>query len=201
MSLLGTPVYANSATPLWLSTQGDVMTGDITFVSPSSVSWVDASGNTVGRIVGAPSGPAPANTLYIQNNDTIAFGQVGQSSTNTNLYVDAYGGQDMLEVNGQVKSSELGLKLTQSIGSYSIPIGQSNASFTYTTPHLVTPYVFVQNVSAPSAGPALGGGQNSLTVYPQSPTGFTVNLVDASGISVAAVDAPVDFTWIAIDAA
>ena len=197
MSLLGTPVYANNSTPLWLSTQGDIMTGDITFVSPNSVSWVDASGNNLGRIVG--TGPASNSQLYIQDNNQINFGLVGQSSTNTVLFVDAYGGQDLFRVDGQVDTDELALKTTQSIGSFSIPIGQSNVTYTYTNPHIIAPYVFVQSFGNVSAGPTLGSGQGKLMVTDVTNSNFTVALVDASGIGQTVVDTAVSFLWMAVD--
>lgn len=197
MSLLGTPVYANNATPLWLSTQGDVVTGDLTFVPPASVNWVDASGNDLGRIVAV--GPASNSQLYIQDNNQINFGLVGQSSTNTTLFVDAYGGQDLFRIDGQVDTDELALKNTQSIGTWTIPIGQSNSTYTYTNPHIIAPYVFVQSFGNVSAGPTLGSGQGKLMVTNVTNSNFTVACVDASGIGQTVADTAVSFLWMAVD--
>lgn len=200
MSLLGTPVYANNATPLWLSTQGDVVTGDITFTSPNSVNWVDASGNIVGRIVGVDTGAGspPPNTLYIQNNDTIAFGQVGQSNYNTSLAIDAFGGEDALIVNGLVQTTNLALKDDQSVGVGTITVGTTSTNITFNAPLLGVPYVFLTFAGAASAGPGAGNSQGVLTVTNLSTTGFTVTLTDANGVVKAAQNVNAVFMWLAV---
>lgn len=204
MSLLGTPVYANTSTPLWLSTNGDVMTGDLVFEAPNSVSWQDASGNDLGRIVGTvvlpyPPPPNPPNsTLYIQNNDTIAFGQIGSTGYNTSINIDVFGGEDALVVNGLVQATNLALKDDQAVGVGTIPIGQSSVNITFTTPLIGVPYVFTQFAGTPSAGPTRGTSQGVLSIGNLTTTGFTVDLTDIDGITKVAADTDAVFLWFAV---
>lgn len=196
MSLLGTPVYANPATPLWLSSGGSTVTGDITLVDPASVEWIDASGNITGRIVGVPT--PPDNVLYIQNDYEIAFGQVGSSQANTRLAIDAYGGQDLLDITGQVSADSLALLANQSLGVARIDIGNSGVTVTFTNPMLANPYIFLTHAGSPSGGPAKGQGQGTPIVNNVSTTGFTISLVDGDGITQVVADANVFIQWMAV---
>lgn len=74
MSLLGTPVYANSTTPLWVSVNGDTVDGNLT-----------VNGNL------AVNGPAQffgGHTVKIANPSTLYLANTGQSQAGALLYSD-----------------------------------------------------------------------------------------------------------------
>ena len=111
MSLLGTQVYANPSTPLWISSQGGTASGTISangFAAAAGggnlgFAVVDASGNQKSRIQW--TGPASARTI-IQSTDPIYFNQIGTAQGNTSLTVSTYGANtDALVVGGSITAT------------------------------------------------------------------------------------------------
>jgi hypothetical protein len=112
MSLLGNNVYANPATPLWLSTTGGVITGNL---------LVDGTIDATSDIVSATEVDAPslrvidsnaatlmsfgniAGSNVIQSTAPIKFTQLGTGSGNTTLTLSVAGANtDNLTVGGTV---------------------------------------------------------------------------------------------------
>jgi hypothetical protein len=113
MSLLGTPVYANPSTPLWLGVDGGVISGNLvvdgtlvvdggiqttTNVSAPSFLVIDPSGATTGAITRADAGAGAG--LNFQGS-AFKFGRVGTGNANTILTTSAFGANtDLLSVGG-----------------------------------------------------------------------------------------------------
>lgn len=112
MSLLFTPVYANPSTPLWLSTNGGTIsgnllvdgnigaTGDIiseTEVDAPSLRVVDSNGATKMSLANA------GGFSLVQSTDAIKFTQLGTPNGNTTLTLSVAGANtDNLTVGGTV---------------------------------------------------------------------------------------------------
>ena len=105
MSLLGTPVYANSSTPLWASVTNPVFAGSVTassFAATGNIRALDASGNTALLLTSGGGNPA-LGLSYIQTAGTIKFGQIGTGNTNSQLVVSPFGANaDVLTIGGQI---------------------------------------------------------------------------------------------------
>jgi hypothetical protein len=109
MSLLGTPVYANTTTPLWLSAGGGTISGNLvvnggiratTNMSTPSYLVIDPSGATTGGITYAATGAGAG--LNFQGN-LFEFGRLGTGSVNTTLTPSAFGANtDNLTVGGTI---------------------------------------------------------------------------------------------------
>lgn len=119
MSLLGTPVYANPTTPLWLGSGGSqTLSGNLTVgppgfitggrisasrqINPSFGNFVlsDSNGNTVGGL------NQYGQTVALQGTtgQGILFGTVGTSNANSFLTLSAPGADlDLLRVGGTVR--------------------------------------------------------------------------------------------------
>lgn len=107
MSLLGTAVYANPATPLWLGVDGGTISGNLivdggiqslTNVSAPSFLVLDPSGNTTG--VMTRSDPGAGAGLAFQGG-AFKFGRIGTGSANTILTTSVAGANtDLLSVGG-----------------------------------------------------------------------------------------------------
>jgi len=113
MSLLGTPVYANPSTPLWLGVDGGVISGNLvvdgslvvdggiqttTNVSAPSFLVLDPSGATTGAITRADAGAGAG--LNFQGS-AFKFGRVGTGNANTILTTSVFGANtDLLSVGG-----------------------------------------------------------------------------------------------------
>jgi hypothetical protein len=107
MSLLGTAVYANPATPLWLGVDGGTISGNLivegeieslTSVAAPILQTIDPSGNVTGQIVPASAG---AGTGLNFQGGSFKFGRIGTSSANTILTTSVAGANtDLLSVGG-----------------------------------------------------------------------------------------------------
>jgi hypothetical protein len=127
MSLLGTPVYANPSTPLWASASGGAITGNLNVTGQVTATGgfsgrpyvvTDLSGNT-GMLLSAT---APGIS-YIQTQNNLRFGQIGQGTTNTSLTVSAPGANaDVLTVGGQINGGGI-TPLTSVVGAATIANG------------------------------------------------------------------------------
>lgn len=108
MSLLGTQVYANPDTPLWVSATGGEISGDLTVDGNLTVNLatnlngpLNANSDVnVGAtlFMAPPTGDEQAiavdalgTILYIQGGNSIKFGKLGQTTTNTTLTLSAPG--------------------------------------------------------------------------------------------------------------
>jgi hypothetical protein len=112
MSLLGNNVYANPATPIWLSATGGTLTGNLvvdgtitatsdiisaTEVDAPSLRLIDGSGATVMSLANI------AGNNVIQSTAPIKFTQLGTGNGNTTLTLSAAGANtDNLTVGGTV---------------------------------------------------------------------------------------------------
>lgn len=225
MSLLGTPVYANPSTPLWVGSSGSQSIGNLgslTIGSPASSAGVngyltagriaaskainptfgnfalsDASGNTIGGMnqVGTPG----ASDVYLNGTSgrSILFGTVGSSNANSSLTLSAPGANlDLLTVGGTVDA--LALKL-QNTGTAPV-VGTATLSagtFTVSTTACdVTSYIFLTR-GAVNASTAIA----NLRVSNKSANQFTVvSARDASPTTTETGDAS-SFDWMIINPA
>ena len=122
MSLLGTPVYANPSTPLWVGAGGGTVNGNLIvdgFLTAGRVAsskaiepgfgnfaLTDASGNTCGGL--NQVGAVGASDVYVNvgSGNKIQFGLVGFSSGNSYITPSAVGANtDLLSVGGQILSA------------------------------------------------------------------------------------------------
>jgi hypothetical protein len=208
MSLLGTPVYANPDTPLWLSSQGGVVTGNVTFEKAvySGTGFVtyaggglggfeilDPSGNAQVFRLAATTGVSPRS--IIQSANPIYFNQIGTANGNTSLTLSAFGANaDLLSVGGTVAARNLDLLDTTGaavIGTATLAAGSAIISSTASD---VTSYIFLTRTDL-NASTAVG----ELRITNKSASTFTVNSVDATG-TVETGDLS-SFDWVIINAA
>lgn len=119
MSLLGTQVYANPATPLWVSATGDTINGDlavtgevtagtgfITNESPTGVGFV-VQNSALAQVTRLTHRTGPLAGTFLQTNDPLIFTQVGVGNGNTNLTLSAYNPgapNDALNVGGAINA-------------------------------------------------------------------------------------------------
>ena len=117
MSLLGTQVFANPDTPIWLSSAGGVITGSLTVegevVADEGFVTYDApaGGLTILNAAGTQQQtrlvhvPAPTSRTILQTNDPLFFNQVGATNGNTSLTISAAGANtDSLTVGGGINA-------------------------------------------------------------------------------------------------
>jgi hypothetical protein len=124
MSLLGTPVYANPTTPLWLSSAGGTISGNLTVGPPGFITGgriaaskainptfgnfalSDASGITQGglnQITGV--GVTDVNLQCTSGRSTF-FGLVGSSNANSSITPSVFGANtDLLRINGTTRTN------------------------------------------------------------------------------------------------
>ena len=145
MSLLGTPVFANSSTPLWLSASGGSSSGVVSapeFDALPSGGFVvkDVNGNVKLRLANDMAG----NSL-VQSSDVIKFTQIGTIQGNSQLTTSAFGANvDALLVRGTITATGnlngIGPNPTQIITStQTIPVLTNTVQyFTQTTPYAST---------------------------------------------------------------
>lgn len=215
MSLLGSQVYANPDTPLWLSNSGGVITGNLTVEGAvyAGTGLVTYAGGGLGGVeildpaddsqklrLAVTTGGSPRS--IIQSANPIFFNQIGTANGNTSLTLSAFGANaDLLSVGGTVSTLKLGMNAAgaaATVGTATIAVGQTNIVVA-TTAVSASSKIFVSHAGAPSAGPGAGAGQGGLTVGTATivpGTSFRIDLVDpATGISVAAslVDVPVNW--------
>jgi hypothetical protein len=222
MSILGSQVYGNPSTPLWLSTAGGVITGNVTLDGAlytdqgviaqfgggkAGFQFQDLSGAETFRL--ASLGPSSPQNI-IQSTVPLVFTQLGQANGNTQLVTSTVGSlADVLTVGGTMTARVVGAQNFSLAtgpagigGTGTIAIGATNVVIA-TTAVTANSRIFVQHNGAPSAGPGAGAGQGGLTVSQAAivpGTSFRVDLVDpATGISVAASAVAVTFSWIIVN--
>lgn len=222
MSLLGTQVFGNPTTPCWLSTQGGVITGNVTMEGAlytdegviaqvgggkAGFQFQDPSGNETFRL--ASLGPASPQNI-IQSTFPLVFTQIGQANGNTRLVTSTVGANaDVLTVGGTANVGTLGaLRMSLATGAAgitgtaTIAVGQTNIVVN-TTAVTANSKIFVSHAGAPSAGPGAGAGQGGLTVGTATivpGTSFRIDLIDpATGISVAASLVDVPINWLIVN--
>lgn len=154
MSLLGTPVYANPSTPLWVSAGGGAISGNITttgsVTAQSGMNTWDPNGyavlNTTGGFVQSQFTHASGNTL-IKSADPIIFTKVGAVTGNTSLTTSTAGvNADVLAVGGSIQQKD------QAGATGMVIYSQSNASYLQSA----YPILFTKI--------AAGTGDSSLTI-------------------------------------
>jgi hypothetical protein len=206
MSLLGTQVYANTVTPNWVGANGGTVRGDLNIQSPGgAIDFLDASGNSISRIVAEKAGTQPnEGVLYLQSDVAVAFTTQNNSQYNSFLTIDDFGGEDLLVVGGQTNTRTLGLSGaagTGACGFAQIALGANNVVVPTTAISLDDIILFTR-IGNPSSGPGSGVGQGGL-MYLNSDivegVSFKVYLVDpATGIITNAVTTSADFYWVII---
>jgi len=207
MSLLGTQVYGNPATPLWIGSEGGTISDSLSFKAPDGeILMTDDQGVTIARIAAEPpnipSPPPGEGILYLQSDYAIAFYRIGLNQGNTILYTSSGDGEDVLVVGGEVKCENLGISNDAGYGMTGfaeIPVGQTNVVILSNNIQAGDIILFTRPGAA-VAGPAKGPGQGQVTYNPANiipETSFQVDLVDpASGIVVAAADVNAAFQWV-----
>ena len=118
MSLLGTQVFANPDTPIWLSANGGTIEGDLTVTGTVAAEDMEVADNGAGyQIVGA--GPTVVTRLQhvpgisprtiLQTNDPLYFNQLGQVNGNTTLTTSApLANADVFVVGGAIRMTDPG---------------------------------------------------------------------------------------------
>ena len=197
MSLLGTQVYANPSTPLWLGAGGNQTLNGSLFVngliratgdvqSPTAFTIYDPSLNGVGRLTANYSG-----SVWIQSPSNIKFGQIGQGTTNTTLTVSTPGvNADLLTVGGTVDAQALKLANTGGaavVGSATLASGIVTIN---TTASDVNAQIFVTRTGF-NTSTALG----ELRVSSQNASNFTVVSATPSAPSTTETGDQSSFAW------
>jgi hypothetical protein len=117
MSILGSQVYANDKTPLWLATAGGVITGSLTVegevYAEQGFLTYDSGGLTILDDTGVSQEarlvhvPAPTSRTCLQSGDPLFFTQVGTANGNSSLTISAFNPgapADTLAVGGAINS-------------------------------------------------------------------------------------------------
>lgn len=136
MSLLGTPVYANPSTPLWLSSSGGTIAGNLTVTGDADFTgtvvriraadklyFTNAGGNTTGLLEYTDNG----TNGFIETNGTLYLGRtLAATNANTSFVPSAVTtNNDVLTVGGQILTAAgKGVSpLVSSTTSTSLPVG------------------------------------------------------------------------------
>lgn len=203
MSLLGTQVYANPSTPLWLGAGGNQTLNGSLFVngliratgdvqSPTAFTIYDPSLNGAGRLTANYSG-----SVWLQSPSNIKFGQIGQGTTNTTLTISTPGANaDLLTVGGTVDAQALKLANTGGaavVGSATLASGIATIN---TTASDVTSYIFLSRTNLAGAPPQPTG---FLRVTNKSANSFSVASVDSTGATLTTDNS--SFDWLIINPA
>ena len=213
MSLLGTPVFANPSTPLWVGVGGGTISGNVTIdgfltagrvassraLEPSfgNFALVDASGLTVGGVNQLGTGGASDTFLQTTSGRKILFGLVGGANANTTFTPSAVGANlDLLGVGGTVAALALNLEDTGAapvVGTGTLALGTATIS---TTACDVTSYILLTR-TAVNASTALG----ELRVSNQGANDFTVVSADPTTPASTEQDDLSSFHWMIINPA
>jgi len=206
MSLLGSQVYANPSTPLWLGTGGNQTINGSLFITglvragtsgagdlqtTSALALIDPSLNVNGRIT------ANSSNLFIQGTSNIKFGQIGTGNTNTTLTISTFGANaDLLTVGGTVDA--LALKLANTGGAAVVGSGTlaSGIATISTTASDVNSYIFLSRTNLAGAPPQPTG---FLRVTNKSANSFSVASVDSTGATETGDNS--SFDWLIINPA
>jgi hypothetical protein len=204
MSLLGSQVYGNSTTPLWIGAGGGTIAESLSLKAPNGeLLLTDATGVTIGRIAAEPpnipSPPPGEGVVYIQSDYAIAFYRLGFNQGNTILYPATAYGDDVFQVGGELKCENLGISTGVMTGFDEILVGQTNV-VVISDNILAGDIILFTRPGAAVAGPGNGPGQGQVTFNPANiipGTSFQVDLVDpATGIVVAASGVNAQFQWV-----
>jgi len=149
MSLLGTPVYANPTTPLWVSVGGDTIDGNLTvngnlavngpaqfygghtvkIANPSTLYLANTGQSQAGALLYSDNAATPNG--FVETNATIYLGRIGAGNTANTSFVPsaATTNGDVLSVGGQILSAAgKGITpLSSSTASTNIPLGVSTS--------------------------------------------------------------------------
>jgi hypothetical protein len=213
MSLLGTPVYANPTTPLWVGVGGGTISGNVTidgFVTAGRVAssralepafgnfvMLDASGATVGGLnqIGTPG--ATDTIVQTTSGRKLFFGLVGGAGANTSLTPSAVGANlDLLSVGGTLDALALRLEDTGAapvVGTGTLALGTRTIA---TTACDVGSYILLTR-TAVNASTALG----ELRVSNQGANDFTVVSADPANPVATETGDLSDFHWMIINPA
>lgn len=212
MSLLGTQVFGNPTTPCWLSSQGGVVSGNVTFEKAvyagtgfvtyaggglGGFELLDPSGNAQVFRLAATTGGSPRS--IIQTNNPLYFNQIGTANGNTFLTLSAFGANaDVLTVGGNVTARTVGAQaLSLATGAAGI-VGSgtlaSGSAIIATTASDVSSYILLTRNNL-NASTAVG----ELRVTNKGANNFTVNSVNAAG-AVETGDAS-SFDWVILNSA
>ena len=216
MSLLGTQVYANPTTPLWVSATGDTINGNLTVagtttlegpvVVPNGINGIelqDTAGTSTGLIVAVD---ATGTDGSIETDGVIYLGRSGAGNT-ANSFFDPSApttNGDVLSIGGRIDF--LGLSTPASgtgpcIGTGQIAIGASSVVVP-TTEVTLNSFIYLTRIGPASAGPAKGQAQSFVTYDPTNivaNTSFRVDLVDANGVTINAANTVATFNWFIIN--
>ena len=152
MSLLGTPVYATTSTPLWLSASPGGPGGNATFASVTTTGAVNVGTSinvdTAAYFLDASNNPTAAinnnsGVLALSGTNAIDFKQVGAAGGNSSITLRPLGGQDILTT-GLVDCDGLVLANTggaATVGTATLSAGTVTVS---TTASDSTCYIFLQ---------------------------------------------------------
>jgi len=213
MSLLGTPVFANPTTPLWLGSGGGTISGNVTidgFVTAGRVAssralepafgnfvMLDASGATVGGLnqIGTPG--ATDTIVQTTSGRKLFFGLVGGAGANTSLTPSAVGANlDLLSVGGTLDALALKLANTGAapvIGSGTLALGTATIA---TTSSDVTSFILISRGGV-NASTALG----QLRVSNKGANNFTVVSADPANPATTETGDLSSFDWMIINPA
>ena len=219
MSLLGTQVFANPATPCWLSTAGGAVDGPLTVKDSLAVIPSTLSGSASLILGPIPTGDAPYTSLIVSTPVDIATSLGSEllfyTRRNTpglppSLAMSIDSVQDItmeqnLNVVGTIATSKLILPTTgtaRTAGIASIPVGQATL-IVPTTAVTADSIILITRMGDVSGGPAIGSGQQTI----MAPTSqivpglrFQVGLVNpASGTIIAASTVDAEFSWVIIN--
>lgn len=195
MSLLGSQVYANADTAIWLPQAGGVITGGLTVEKDVYARNVIATQGTLAvQVASVPkiSITNAANQSYIQSDDVLYFSRLGgmaQSSLSTAVApaLDVF-------TTGKVVALQLDLADTGAapvVGSATLVGGTAIIS---TTAADVTSYILLTHTNL-NASTAVG----TLRVSNKGANNFTVVSVSAAGVQVAGDLS--SFDWMIVNAA
>lgn len=226
MSALQRQTYANQSNALFVKTSGNstvdgVISAELfTSIGPQQsqglrlaneqyISFTDEPNTPVKeglRIYSAATGGPPGQTfaqIAMDASSTgIFFSQIGQSA-NSYIKPAAYSlanPQDIMVVGGSFTTSKLFLG-NQSLGTGTIPIGATNVVIS-STAVAAGSKIFLTFFGSPSAGPGKGVSQGNLIVNQSlivPATSFRVDLTDSTGVSLAAANVAVTFSWMVIN--
>lgn len=226
MSLLGTPVYANASTPIWVSAAGG--SGN-TITAPLVVSKAGAGAIPTisslynifsygGEIV-AQSNAATINPIsftladasgnqktrvlstggnsYIQSSEPLLFSQIGQGSANTSLVTSAPAANaDVLTVGGTVSARNLDLLDSGAAAVIGTATLTAGTVVVNTTACDVTSYVILSRTGV-GASTAIG----ELRVSNQGANNFTVVSAQPGSPSTTETNDVSTFHWMIVNAA
>lgn len=222
MSLLGTPVYANSATPLWVSATDPVIDGDLVVSGTISAADMEVPDGGAGYQVVGTGGAVVSRLSHtgglvpktmIQSDDLIFFTQLGVNNGNSYIQTSpvsltptdqmVLGGN--LIVTAGVEAAKYNITQTglggDSAGKNFIAVGSDDVVVN-TTAVTANSTILITRMGAGAIGPGAGSGQGNIVV-PSAQivpgVSFQAFLVDGNGINTAASNVNAEFSWVIIN--